>query len=83
MKVVWRWTCSAHAGSGLWWGMSSTSLFGVDQAVLYYRHCLRTSGGLPVVGRNLLEEQDGAVVLASPFRPSFRSIEYFKCTLPM
>ena len=48
--------------------MSSTSLsFGVDQAILYYWHCLWTSGGLPVVGGNFLEngaleEQDGAVV---------------------
>ena len=41
--------------------------FAVDQAVLYYWHCLLTSGGLPVVGRNFLEngpleKQDGAVV---------------------
>ena len=31
-------------------GMSSNVPFGVDQAVLYYWHCL-----VPVVGQNLLE----------------------------
>ena len=41
--------------------------FGIDQAVLYYWHCLWTSGWLSVVGQNvlrmgLLEEQNGAVV---------------------
>ena len=34
--------------------MSSTSLC-FDQAVLYYWHCLWTSGRLTVVGRNILE----------------------------
>ena len=34
---------------------------GVDQAVLYYWHCLWTSGGRSKF-LGLLEEQDGAVV---------------------
>ena len=63
--------------------------FGVDQAVLYYSHCLWTSGGLPVVSQKFLE--NGTLrgtgwcccgcVLALLFRPSFQSIEYIKCTL--
>ena len=63
LLIVWRWTCSTHAGSGLC-GCGGGVVechrcpcvpFGVDQAVLYYWHCLWTSGGLPVVGRNFLE----------------------------
>ena len=58
LLIVWRWTCSTHAGSG-WCDCcggvvkchrSLSVAFGVDQAVLYYWHCLWTSGGLPVVG---------------------------------
>ena len=42
-------------------------IVGVVQAVLHYWHCLWTSGGLLMVGQNilrmgLLEEQDGSVV---------------------
>ena len=63
MKGCWRWTRSTHAGNGLC-GSSGGVVechrhhcvpFGVDQAVLYYWHCLWTSGGLPVVGGNFLE----------------------------
>ena len=53
-------------------GMSSTSLFGVDQAVLYYWHCLWTSWRM-----GLLEEQGDAVVgvfLPHPFRSGPLSI---------
>ena len=37
--IVWRWTCSTHAGSGLWWGcggMSSTLLHGFWCWPVYY-----------------------------------------------
>ena len=51
-EIVRRWTCSTHAGSGLC-GECHRRPCGVDQAVLYYWHCLWTS---------VLKEQDGAVV---------------------
>ena len=41
---------------GVWWNV--IDVIGVDQAVLYYWHCLWTSGGR----WKFLGEQDGAVV---------------------
>ena len=59
----------------VWWNVIVS--FGV---VLYYWHC---SGGLPVVGQNFLEIIEVLLwVCSGPSQPSFRSIEYIKCTLP-
>ena len=60
LLIVWRWPCSTHAESGLCRGVVECHRchgvpYGVDQAVLYYWHCLWSSGGLPVVGQNFLE----------------------------
>ena len=58
LLIVRRWACTTHAGSGLCDCGTVDVLcvpFGVDQAVLYYWHCLWTSGRLPVVGGNFLE----------------------------
>ena len=65
-QCVKGWACSTHAGSGLCGsGRGVVEChrhpcvpFGVDQAVLYYWHCLWTSGGR----WKFLGEQDGAVV---------------------
>ena len=60
LLIVWKWTCSTHAGSGCGGGVVECHRrhcvpFGVDQAVLYYWHCLWTSSGLLVVSQNFLE----------------------------
>ena len=76
LLIVWRWICYTNTGSGLC-GCGGGVVeyrcvpFGVVQAVLYWWHCLWTSGGL-LVGlqwsvkiswrMSVLEEEDGAVV---------------------
>ena len=60
LLIVWRWTCSTHAGSGGGVVGRHCVPFGVDQAVLYYWHCLWTS--VKISWRmGFIEEQDGAV----------------------
>ena len=68
-----------HAGNGLlWWGVVKCHdvPFGVDQAVLYYWHCLwwAFGGRLKFLG----EWASLRNRMVPSFRPSFRSIE---CTL--
>ena len=87
LLIVWRWTCSTHALCG---GMSSTSLCAFLLVLTMLCCTMGIVCGLPVVGQNFLENGPPwgtgwcccRRVLVAPFRPSFRSIEYIKCTLP-
>ena len=86
LLIVWRWICSTHAGSGLC-GCGGGVVechrrhcvpFCVDQAVLYYWHCLWTSGGRSkFIGEWASLWCCCGFVLAPPFHP----VHYIKCTL--
>ena len=55
VKIVWRWTCSTHTGSGLY-GCGGGVVDVIDVIVgVDYWHCLWTSGALQVFGQNFLE----------------------------
>ena len=54
LLIVWRWTCSTHAGSG-WCGCGGCHDVNVCLLVLTRLCC--TVCGLPVVGRNFLENE--------------------------